>query len=464
MANNPKKIKDPTEVALSAIQEALNIPDAPPAGDDQAAGPQESVPNSDSPEPSFSELTELAGEPRITPPAPSFEPAAERSFASRPANDDRETIGQLLQSLQKGRTTRNVYTLATIFAGVWVFGGIILTVSFLPALQALVGQGSGGTLALAGLAALFFAPVMLFYFLASLAWRGQELRMIAQSMAQVAIRFSEPEIAASDSVVTVGQAIRREVAAMGDGVERAIARASELEALVANEVSALERAYSDNEVRIRALLQDIAHQRDNLVGQAEQVRSAISGVQIDLRHDIALISDAIASRVDEVAKSITSALEERGAHITSALSHAGDNMILALGERGGELLDRLEEASAETTRAVLDASERLTTSLNFKTGHVHAEFVELADRVHDMMNERLDRITTDFEQRSSTIIDGISERTEQVQDSLKNSGDSLLLTELELPAYPRMERHGFTLAPHLHLINHRVCFWPTGGN
>ena len=102
--------------------------------------------------------------------------------------------------------------------------------------------------------------------------------MIAQSMAQVAIRFSEPEGAASDSMVTVGQAIRREVAAMGDGVERAIARAGELETLVANEVAALERAYSDNEVRIRALLQDIAHQRDNLVGQAEQVRSAISGV------------------------------------------------------------------------------------------------------------------------------------------------------------------------------------------
>ena len=84
-------------------------------------------------------------------------------------------------------------------------------------------------LVLAGLAALFFAPVLLFYFLASLAWRGQEMRMIAQSMAQVAIRFSEPEAAAADSMVTVGQAIRREVAAMGDGVERAIARAGELE-------------------------------------------------------------------------------------------------------------------------------------------------------------------------------------------------------------------------------------------
>ena len=431
MANTPKKAKDPTEVALSAIQEALNIsdPNADANRNAQSADVPPPPPVMSATAPSYSEP---AYEPRATE-RPMFDPIEEPPQPRSPrraANDDRETIGQLLQSLQKGRPARSVYTLATIFAGIWLVGCALLTVSFLGSLQAAIGQ-SGGVLVLGGLAALFFAPVLLFYFLASLAWRGQEMRMIAQAMAQVAIRFSEPEGAASDSMITVGQAIRREVAAMGDGIERAIARAGELETLVANEVAALERAYSDNEVRIRALLQDIAHQRDNLVGQAEQVRSAISGVQIDLRHDIALISDAIASRVDEVAKSITGALEERGQHITSALSHAGDNMILALGERGGDLLDRLEEASAETTRAVLDASERLTTSLNFKTGHVHDEFVDLADRVHEMLNERIDRITGEFEQRSSTIVDGISDRTEQVHDSLKNSSDSLLL-ELEL--------------------------------
>ncbi len=421
MANNPKKVKDPTEVALSAIQEALNISDLPMTDGSRGSVRHETAATESPPSPAYNDG---AFETRPGIDRPMFESVEEERAPRRAANDDRETIGQILQAIQKGRPARNVYTLATLFAGVWLLGAGLLTISFLSSLQALIGQGNGGTLVLAGLAALFFAPVLLFYFLASLSWRGQELRMIAQSMAQVAIRFSEPEGTSSDAMVTVGQAIRREVAAMGDGVERAIARAGELETLVANEVSALERAYSDNEVRIRALLQDIAHQRDNLVGQAEQVRSAISGVQIDLRHDIALISDAIASRVDEVAKSITGALEERGAHITGALSNAGDNMILALGERGGDLLDRLEEASAETTRAVLDASERLTTSLNFKTGHVHDEFVELADRVHDMLNERIDRITSEFEQRSSTIVDGISDRTEQVHDSLKNSSDS----------------------------------------
>ena len=121
-----------------------------------------------------------------------FDPIEEPRAPRRAANDDRETIGQILQAIQKGRPARNVYTLATIFAGVWLVGCGLLTVGFLPSLQAAMGQ-SGGVLVLGGLAALFFAPVLLFYFLASLAWRGQEMRMIAQSMAQVAIRFSEPE-------------------------------------------------------------------------------------------------------------------------------------------------------------------------------------------------------------------------------------------------------------------------------
>src|SRR5438128_961620 len=155
MANTPKKVKDPTEVALSAIQEALNISDTAADTSRNASMRNETAPS-------------------VAPPAP-------------PVFDDEPT----------------------------------------------------------------FEP--------SPAWRGQQMSSVAQAMAQVAIRFSEPEGSASDSMVTVGQAIRREVAAMGDGIERAIARAGELETLVANEVAALERAYSDNEVRIRALLQDIAH-------------------------------------------------------------------------------------------------------------------------------------------------------------------------------------------------------------
>jgi len=402
MAKNPK-IKDPTEVAMSAIQDALSVDK--PKGD----GRRSSLRRDTSSLP-----LDLRADEGIQP-----------SRFARAANDDREAIGEMLQTIQKGRPRRSAYTVASIFAGLWILAGGLLTVMFMPALEAIAGQDGGG-LAIAGLAALFLAPLILFYFMAMLAWRGQELSLIAQSMAQMALRFSEPEKLAGDSMVSVGQAIRREVAAMGDGVERAIARAGELEALVSNEVSSLERAYSDNEVRIRALLDDIAAQRENLAGQAEQVRNALSGVQIDLRQDISTISDSIAGRVDEISNNISNALEERAEHITRSLTTAGDTMIVALGERGGDLLDRLTEASNQTATAVLDASENLTASLNFKTGHVHEEFADLADRVHDMLNERLDRAATDFGQRSAIIIDEIAARTENVHGTILTSGDTLL--------------------------------------
>jgi hypothetical protein len=251
MANNPRKVKDPTEVALSAIQEALNIADVPPREIDRMGrleadtgradlgradlgrteppplqADDRSLPPQERPLPSYDDYTPStrAGSERV---APAYDD--EPSFNRRAANDDRETIGQVLQAIQKGRPGRNAYMMATIFAGVWIATIVVLTIAFLPSLREITAQGGGGVLAIGGLAALFVLPVLLFYFLASIAWRGQELRMIAQSMAQVAIRFSEPEGSIRDSMVTVGQAIRREVAAMGDGVERAIARAGELE-------------------------------------------------------------------------------------------------------------------------------------------------------------------------------------------------------------------------------------------
>ena len=46
MANNPKKVKDPTEVALSAIQEALNI-----SGDNNADNARASARNEIAPPP-----------------------------------------------------------------------------------------------------------------------------------------------------------------------------------------------------------------------------------------------------------------------------------------------------------------------------------------------------------------------------------------------------------------------------
>ena len=56
MANNPKKVKDPTEVALSAIQEALNISDTTVDPNRNSIGGELSPPTMPSAAPTYSEI------------------------------------------------------------------------------------------------------------------------------------------------------------------------------------------------------------------------------------------------------------------------------------------------------------------------------------------------------------------------------------------------------------------------
>src|SRR5882724_8645448 len=126
MANNPKKVKDPTEVALSAIQEALNISDVSVTDNNRGSVRGDAAPASPSATPSFEPSFDVGND------RPIFEPIEEPRATRRAANDDRETIGQILQAIQKGRPARGAYAVASIFAAVWLVGCGLLTVSFLP--------------------------------------------------------------------------------------------------------------------------------------------------------------------------------------------------------------------------------------------------------------------------------------------------------------------------------------------
>src|SRR5438132_7857857 len=129
MANNPKKVKDPTEVALSAIQEALNISDATVDTSRNSIHNEVAPPTISASAPSYSEAP---FDKRSSADRQAFDSIEEPRSPRRAANDDRETIGQILQAIQKGRPARSVYTLATVFAGVWLVGCGLLTVSFFP--------------------------------------------------------------------------------------------------------------------------------------------------------------------------------------------------------------------------------------------------------------------------------------------------------------------------------------------
>src|SRR4051812_2251024 len=174
MANNPKRVQDPTEAAMSAIQEALNRrEDAPPPPPPDAAPPPAPDPfanmtagldiAADRPArrrptrsaPPIDEDLFLQDTREPAPPS-SREPGARDPFthpptpadledvkpAQRAANDDRQSVGQVLQSLQR-RPSRAPYFAAFLLSIAWVVVGLAIGASYFGGdLRALTQQGA----------------------------------------------------------------------------------------------------------------------------------------------------------------------------------------------------------------------------------------------------------------------------------------------------------------------------------
>ena len=154
--------------------------------------------------------------------------------------------------------------------------------------------------------------------------RAQDMRLAAQSMTEVAFRLAEPESLAQDRVMMVGQAVRREVAAMGEGIERTLARAVELETLVHTEVNQIERSYSENATRIRSLVDGLGSERDAVVTHAERVRASITGAHETLRDEIGSASDIIRDSILNASTKLSMTITNSGDTLIDRINESGD--------------------------------------------------------------------------------------------------------------------------------------------
>jgi hypothetical protein len=136
MANTPKKMKDPTEAALSAIQDALKVRD-PDAQTDAAAPATQPVVQDDDSAAESSWRSWRSGQ-AVSDDRLDEERQADEPSQRRAANDDRESIGQILRALQR-RPSRTSYLFATIFALAWLGAGFGLGWLYLPDLQSAIG-------------------------------------------------------------------------------------------------------------------------------------------------------------------------------------------------------------------------------------------------------------------------------------------------------------------------------------
>src|SRR5680860_1472391 len=330
--------------------------------------------------PEFSETTAGAPSPKhLTRTRRPAGPPPQRRL-SAPANDDVPSIGGLIFALQQ-RPARTPFLIALAASAIWfVIGGFF-------AYGVISNQAaSGGVMSAPALAATaaIFVPIVIFWFLALLVWRAQELRLMASAMTEVAVRLAVPDRMAEQSVASVGQTIRRQVAAMNDAISRAIGRASELEAMVHGEVAALERSYGENELRVRGLINELATEREALTNNSQRVSEALKGV-----------GAAVARDISNASGSIDKKLAERGTQLTELLV-----------TRSSEAAEQVHKAQAKVAEQVPGLLERLTKEQGRLT------------KVIEGATQNLTSLETVVAQRTTALDNTMKERTEALQSSL----------------------------------------------
>ncbi len=367
-----------------------------------------------------------AGQKR--PPAP--------ARAHVPANDDMPSIGGLIYALQQ-RPSRSPFLIALIASVIWFALGLL--VSWAVFQKSVDASASTADLlanpAIAAVVATVVIPIVLFWFLAILVWRAQELRLMSSAMTEVAVRLAEPDRMAEQSVASLGQTVRRQVAAMNDAISRALGRAGELEALVHNEVAALERSYTENENRIRNLINELASEREALANNSERVSEALRGIGSQVTREITAASEKASQSLGHASVSMTEAFANRGQKITAAVTAAGTAIDEKLAERGARITEQLvkhgaqaaeslRQSSLEVTRAIQETSDRTAAAISAKGNSLVTSVIGMSERVGREIPVLLEKLGTE-QTRLSTIIDGAARNLSALETALAEKTQSL---------------------------------------
>ena len=338
---------------------------------------------------------------------------APRRIAAAAANDDLPSIGGLIFALQQ-KPSKSPFLVALVASLVWFVVGGIFAYSLI-ANQLAAPEGTSGLFTNpAALTALVtvLVPIAIFWFLALLVWRAQELRLMASAMTEVAVRLAEPDKLAEQSVASLGQTIRRQVAAMNDAISRAIGRAGELEALVHNEVATLERSYSDNELRVRGLISELASEREALSNNSHRVSESLRGVGQEIARNLAAASSSIDKKLAERGSQLTELLvarsNEAAEQVERAQSKVQEHMPI-LFERLGQEQERLGqviEGAARNLSALEVAVGQRTTSLDHT------------------LKERTEALTTTLASRINALESTVSQGALILDKTLKDRTDA----------------------------------------
>jgi ABC-type transporter Mla subunit MlaD len=308
------------------------------------------------------------------------------------ANDDAPSIGGLIFSLQQKPSNRP-FVVAAAASGIWLVVGAIFAWATLSS----AGPGVSSPMLVVVIATIIL-PIALFWFLALLACRAQELKLMSSAMTEVAVRLAEPDRAAEQSAASLGQAVRRQVSFMNEAISRALGRAGELEALVHNEVATLEKSYNENEHKIKGLIQELVGERHALVSTTDKV------------------SETLKTMGSEV-PTLIEKLSQQQIKLAKIIEGAGQNLIA--------LENKLATASGSLESTLANRTQQLQAVLDDYTVALDATLANRAEALDMQLVERTRALDAAFSERLALFDDSMLRSTAAIDNAVSEKARAL---------------------------------------
>lgn len=328
-----------------------------------------------------------------------------------------------------------LYWNTTALSAMWAIGGAFAAYRLSPTGDS---QSMGSFLSSARgmlVAAGTVVPIIMFWGFAQLARRAKELQQVINTMTGAAMRLLEPETASKERVTSLGHTIRREVAAMGEGIDRTISRASELEALLQSEVNNLEQAYGENETRIRTLIVELANEREAVSTHADHVKTKITGAKDQLTQEFNSIADHINATAESFTVTLSETLNARWAELVNEFNMANEGVAHQLSQKfvetvqsfdasRGRFFEELDTRFAQIDQHTEDAGKAVAERLGTKMD----DFVKIVHERTEDVEGRFSTLTGRLANSGKKIIEAVDESVAEIEKRSEDIDQRLRLT------------------------------------
>lgn len=118
-------------------------------------------------------------------------------------------------------------------------------------------------------------------------------------------------------------------------------------------MSELERAYSENESRIRHLVDGLGSEREGIVGHAERVRASIAGAHEILKDELDTAGERIRATIADASKQLAASVNASSEALLKQLEGTGGTLHKGIDDRIQSLSERIT-TSGDAVASLLD--------------------------------------------------------------------------------------------------------------